>query len=172
MVRGLSCCAACEIFLDQGWNPCLLHWQADSLPLSHQGILVIHNSNLFAYYLFLKHDMLRVLKNTRVISCTPVVIFYIQFYSTILKPGNGHWYNRQTSFRFHVFSLVSLVGHVCMCPSTSIHLSVCAQVCHSMQLYHNYGFVNLPPQSRYKTLSSCYLFSCISPCPTPASLNS
>ena len=22
---------------DQGWNLCLLHWQADSLPLSHQG---------------------------------------------------------------------------------------------------------------------------------------
>ena len=21
----------------QGWNPCLLHWQADSLPLSHLG---------------------------------------------------------------------------------------------------------------------------------------
>ena len=27
------------IFPDQGWNPCLLHWQADSLPLSHQGSL-------------------------------------------------------------------------------------------------------------------------------------
>ena len=29
-----------EIFLDQGSNPhllCLLHWQADSLPLSHLG---------------------------------------------------------------------------------------------------------------------------------------
>ena len=25
------------IFLIQGSNPCLLHWQADSLPLSHQG---------------------------------------------------------------------------------------------------------------------------------------
>ena len=25
------------IFLDQGSNFCLLHWQADSLPLSHQG---------------------------------------------------------------------------------------------------------------------------------------
>ena len=25
------------IFLTQGWNPCLLHWQADSLQLSHQG---------------------------------------------------------------------------------------------------------------------------------------
>ena len=24
------------IFLTQGWNLCLLHWQADSLPLSHQ----------------------------------------------------------------------------------------------------------------------------------------
>ena len=28
---------ACEIFLDQGSNPCLLHQQVDSLPLSHQG---------------------------------------------------------------------------------------------------------------------------------------
>ena len=25
------------ILLDQGSNPCLLHWQADSLPLNHQG---------------------------------------------------------------------------------------------------------------------------------------
>ena len=27
---------ACGIFLDQRSNLCLLHWQADSLPLSHQ----------------------------------------------------------------------------------------------------------------------------------------
>ena len=26
-----------EIFPTQGLNPCLLHWQADSLPLSHLG---------------------------------------------------------------------------------------------------------------------------------------
>ena len=26
----LSCSMACGIFLDQGWNPRLLHWQADS----------------------------------------------------------------------------------------------------------------------------------------------
>ena len=25
------------IFLDQGSNPCLLHWQVNSLPLNHQG---------------------------------------------------------------------------------------------------------------------------------------
>ena len=28
--RGLSCSVARGIFPDQGWNPCLLHWQADS----------------------------------------------------------------------------------------------------------------------------------------------
>ena len=32
-----SCSVACGILLDQGSNPCLLHWQADSLLLSHQG---------------------------------------------------------------------------------------------------------------------------------------
>ena len=32
-----SCFTACGIFLVQGSNPCLLHWQANSLPLSHQG---------------------------------------------------------------------------------------------------------------------------------------
>ena len=33
----LSCSAACAIFLGQGSNLCLLHWQEDSLPLGHQG---------------------------------------------------------------------------------------------------------------------------------------
>ena len=37
VVYGLSSSEACGIFLDQGLNPCLLHWQADSLPLSHEG---------------------------------------------------------------------------------------------------------------------------------------
>ena len=37
MAHGLSCSEAFGIFLDQGSNPCLLGWQADSLPLSHQG---------------------------------------------------------------------------------------------------------------------------------------
>ena len=30
VVHGLSCPAACAIFLDQGLNQCPLHWQADS----------------------------------------------------------------------------------------------------------------------------------------------
>ena len=37
-----SCCSkACGIVPDQGLNPRLLHWQADSLPLSHQRSLSI-----------------------------------------------------------------------------------------------------------------------------------
>ena len=41
VVHGLSCSAACRIFLDQGSNPCFLHWQADSYPLHHQGSPVL-----------------------------------------------------------------------------------------------------------------------------------
>ena len=33
----LNCPTASEIFLEQGSNPCPLHWLADSLPLAHQG---------------------------------------------------------------------------------------------------------------------------------------
>ena len=36
VVHRIRCSMACGIFLDQGTNLCLLHWQADSVPLSHQ----------------------------------------------------------------------------------------------------------------------------------------
>ena len=39
VVHGLSGSQTCEIFLDHRSNPCLLHWQGDSLALSHQGSL-------------------------------------------------------------------------------------------------------------------------------------
>ena len=47
---GLSCSVACGTFLDQGLNLCLLHWQPDSLPLSHQGSPPYH---LFLFYGFI-----------------------------------------------------------------------------------------------------------------------
>ena len=41
--RGLSCCEVCGIFPHPGSSPCLRHWQADSLPLSHQrGPVLVH----------------------------------------------------------------------------------------------------------------------------------
>ena len=36
VAHGLSCSMACGILPDQRSNPWLLHWQADSLPLSHR----------------------------------------------------------------------------------------------------------------------------------------
>ena len=39
---GFSYSEACGIFLDQGLNPCPLHWQADSYPLYYQGSPVIN----------------------------------------------------------------------------------------------------------------------------------
>ena len=44
VAHGPSCSAACGIFPDQGSNPCLLHWQADSQPLRHQGGPLLPNS--------------------------------------------------------------------------------------------------------------------------------
>ena len=41
----LSCSAAGGIFLDQGSNPCLLHWQVDSQPLDHQGSPMLSSQN-------------------------------------------------------------------------------------------------------------------------------
>ena len=37
VAHGPSCSAACGILPDHGSNPCPVHWQADSKPLSHQG---------------------------------------------------------------------------------------------------------------------------------------
>ena len=48
VMHRLGCSSACGIFLDQGLIPCLLHWQADSLPLHHQGSTI-----WYFWYLFL-----------------------------------------------------------------------------------------------------------------------
>ena len=42
MALRLSCSVTCGIFLDQRSNPCPLHWQVDSQPLSHQGGPELH----------------------------------------------------------------------------------------------------------------------------------
>ena len=51
----LSCYMACGIFPDQGLNMCLLHWQVDSLPLSHQGspevqFLILFKNSLLYFF--------------------------------------------------------------------------------------------------------------------------
>ena len=62
MVHGLSYSATCEIFPAQGWILYLLHWQADSLPLSYQGSpgqLLFNILNIScAYFLSVPHSSL------------------------------------------------------------------------------------------------------------------
>ena len=43
-----------RIFLTHGSNPCLLHWQVDSLPLSHQGAThyLMLNEGRFLFFCF------------------------------------------------------------------------------------------------------------------------
>ena len=41
VVQGLSCSSTCGIFLDQGSNLCLLHWQADFSPRATREALKI-----------------------------------------------------------------------------------------------------------------------------------
>ena len=48
VVYRLSCSWACGIFLDQGSNLCLLHWQVNSLPLSHQGSPIIIFASIYS----------------------------------------------------------------------------------------------------------------------------
>ena len=45
-----GCSVACGISPDQRSNPCLLHWQADSLPLSHQGSPYLYHFYRFHIY--------------------------------------------------------------------------------------------------------------------------
>ena len=49
----LSCPTACGLFLDQGLNPCPLHWQMDSLPWSYQGSPNLFFKNI---YTLLRHN--------------------------------------------------------------------------------------------------------------------
>ena len=46
VVYGLSCPEADRNFLDQGLNPCPLHWQVDSVPLDHQKLFWEHICDL------------------------------------------------------------------------------------------------------------------------------
>ena len=53
-----GCYMACGIFLNQGLNLCLLHWQVDSLPLSQQGSPTTFfkaNPNMFILILGILH---------------------------------------------------------------------------------------------------------------------
>ena len=72
VVHRLSCSTTCGIFLDQGQNPCLRHWQVDSLPLSHQGTSLVCLFNFLKFYIGIQ-----LIYNVVLVS---VIQVYIDFY--------------------------------------------------------------------------------------------
>ena len=57
VVHGLNSSTARRIFPDEGLNPCPLHWQADSYPLSYQGspkckMYFLTEFNSYIYYFY------------------------------------------------------------------------------------------------------------------------
>ena len=82
-VHKLSCSLACGTFLNQGLNLCFLLWQADSLPLSHQGSpdlsFLICEFNRSYNILFLNHKLIKW-----VISIAYVLHAYFKINGSIL----------------------------------------------------------------------------------------
>ena len=64
MTHSLSCSLACGIFLRQGSNLCLLHWQTDSLSLNHRGhlphVIRYHkkNTDAFCFHVYKSEGLL------------------------------------------------------------------------------------------------------------------
>ena len=81
VVQELSCSVACEIFLDQGLNQCLLHWQAGSLPLSHRGSLRVRFDLQFIHPVFLRSVFLAFVLN-----------LYIALVSTLIFSPHGIYF--------------------------------------------------------------------------------
>ena len=86
VARGLSRPVICGIFSDQGSNPCPLHWQADSLPLSH------HRSSrcIFSQLLFYteRHSVVWMLHNLFIPAPVEGLLGCFQFQAVI------HWYRQ------------------------------------------------------------------------------
>ena len=73
LVHCLSCSVACGIFRDQGSNPCLLHSQVDSLPLSYQGSSLFLKKEKFLYAILIIPSSNVILKS-RQLECLGLVV--------------------------------------------------------------------------------------------------
>ena len=110
VVHPLSCSVVCGIFLGQGSNPCLLHWQADSLPRRHQGCpriffkYKLQNYSFHIFFLKFFFYSYSFIDNAR---CHPLCVWcvfvYLQFrYKFIYKFYKKYYF---LVFHFHDIDL-------------------------------------------------------------------
>ena len=117
----LSCSRACGIFLDQESNLCLMHWQADSLPLSHQGsplqflLLLLTFSFLFYFGVQLINKVMSV---SVVQQSDSVIHTHVSSLFQILFPF-------RLSQNIKQRSLCYIIGPCWLCfKQSSVHMSV------------------------------------------------
>ena len=89
VAHGPSRSVACGIFPDQGSNPCLLHWQADSQPLRHQGSPITCSD---------EHIIFNDVQVINVFS----MVFFVLCFGDICLPSRSWGY-------FPIFSFTSLI---------------------------------------------------------------
>ena len=84
VAHGPSCSMACGIFLDQGSNPCPLHWQANSQPLCHQG-----SPYLFIFWWTLSFRILAIVNNAAMNMGMQISLWDTDFNSFECIPRSG-----------------------------------------------------------------------------------
>ena len=122
VVHGFSCATAYGIFLDQGSNPCLLHWQVDSLPSSHQGspgfwvLMIIHSSFIF---LILEFCFIQLCFKAWYLDSTLFKALSFQFFDEHFRSVDSNLFLIQEIFYFPIF-FWSQTLHSMLCTSLLI----------------------------------------------------
>ena len=118
------------IFLTEGSNPCLLHWQADSLPLSHQGspqLWVFNCSNTICWKGYPSSNELLLKEAGHVCVCLflvlyPVLMMHVSiplpmpycldYYSCVVNLNKWCLFCSALSSLNHVFKIVDTHSEV------------------------------------------------------------
>lgn len=89
------------------------------------------------------------IKNSRVVPCTLHSMFprdnILNCYNIVSKPGNWHWYDLQTLFRFHGYSFVYVCFYMYSFLCLFIHVKFSVVLSHLLNLWTK------SPQSRYNS---------------------
>ena len=106
LAHGLNCSTACGIFLDQGWNPCLLHWQADSLPQVTGDFFFLFSIPLYFLHLLLIYPSLAPGLTTHIVNlsvCVASIVYTSHFTFPLgISFPNSHFYHHTWCFPFSV----------------------------------------------------------------------
>ena len=112
-VHGLSCSVACGIFPDQGSNPCLLHWQVNSLPLSQLG-----SPRILPFLSSRPPKLLLSFAGVCVYTCCVQLLSHVQLFAnpwTTTRQASLSIRNSQSLLKLKSIELVMPSNHLILC---------------------------------------------------------